>query len=89
MPTKDREIIVNRPDYNGYKNVLWLTNQSILDKWETDEYYNGIFKGHMQFITAGKREKCEKLPQRKNYIFVGDNGKKYIIYSDYSAKEIE
>jgi hypothetical protein len=84
----EKEIIVMLPDYNGYKNVLWLSTQSVLNRRNSNDFYDGIFKNSMFYVTAGKRKKCEKLPSRKSYIFVGDNGKKYAIFSDFSAKEI-
>lgn len=79
---KKTELIVMMEDYNGYKNVLFLSDTESLEKRKSYGLPDLIH------VTGGKRVKVEKIFQRKPYVFQGENGKTYSIFSDWSAKEV-
>ena len=79
---KKIESIVMMEDYNGYKNVMFLTDEENIERAER------LGMGKFTHVCYGKRVKVEKKFQRKSYVFQGENGKTYAIFSDFSAKEV-
>ena len=69
-------LIAISENYNGRKNVLLLMDEIELSLRPT-------FKK----VTSGKQLPVEPQEKRKPFIFVGDNGVSYTIFTDNSAKE--
>jgi len=73
---KKTYVIAICENYKGRKNVLLLMDEIELSLRTT-------FKR----VTGGKKQPVDPLRKRQSFIFVGDNGISYTIFTDDSAKE--
>jgi len=73
---KKTYVIAICENYNGRMNVLLLMDEIELSLRPT-------FKK----VTGGKKQPVDPQEKRQPFIFVGDNGISYTIFTDNSAKE--